>query len=208
MILNPALTGLRFTVRAGELVADDPVAPRRAEEFDEATVRGLLSTSGITLANRSNWLGATVIGLRAPSLDHIMIRFDEVEAFNRAGGRNPFRLPGAPDWRFNWTVHHKAAALESFAATQTFFAPDPRCRTSRAGTGAYGLRQWRDQGFPADVLPLTATSHGQPSGDQSSPIYLQPDRLKVREEYRQQDRVRVLLQERFGHDIGWKDGQS
>lgn len=207
-MLNPALAGLRVTVRGDELVADYAVSPRRAEEPDEATVRDLLSTSGITLANRSRWLGATVIGLRTPSLDNIMIRFDEVEAFNRAGGRNPFRLPGAPDWRFNWTVHHKAAALESFAATQTFFAPDPRCRTSRAGTGAYGLRQWRDQGFPADVLPLTAPFYGQPSADRRDPVYLHPDRLKVREEQRPQDRVRVLMQERFGQHIGWNDGQS
>ncbi len=184
MMLNLALQGLRLTIEEGELAADYRVVGRRSDEPDQVTVRELLEHCGITIANRVEWLGATVICLRTPSLEDIMIRFDEVEAFNRAGGRNPFRLPGAPDWRFNWTRNHKANELESYARAQNFFTLDPRCGSSHLSAGAFGLRAWREQGFPADVLPVGAPVLGR----------------------RGSERDQVLLRERFG-DIATATGE-
>lgn len=70
--------------------------------------------SYFTLDNYAEWVGATVLCGRGPSLRETMFRFDNVAAFKANGYQNPYREPGTPDWYFFWTVNHSAAVTKKW----------------------------------------------------------------------------------------------
>lgn len=110
-----------YDVFGGETVAAEP-----------ATVEGL---SHFTIENYALWAGASVLCVRAPSLEGCMFRFDDKDRFALYGYTNPWREPGCPDWYMFWVKHHPMGALKRFARQAGLI---PRVDLP-LGRGGYGI---------------------------------------------------------------------
>ena len=115
----------------GELGADKD----RLVYPDGADKEAIEALRYFTLENYAEWAGATVLCPRAPRMEEMFFRFDNVSAFIAHGYRNPHREPGVPDWYFFWVKFHGQGVLKRFARERGLLP----AKDLPAGPGGFGI---------------------------------------------------------------------